>query len=83
MISTPIDAFVFLSIIGMLIVLAGVVAKSAILGAFAGVLFLINGAYALSNTTTLTPVPSPISTGLGILSMGFGLYLFLLAAVEH
>ena len=80
--STPFDAFVFIGIMGLLIVLSAVVAKSPVLGAFAGVLFLLDGAYALSNAATLTPVNEPLSTGFGILAMGFGLYLFLLAAVE-
>jgi hydrogenase/urease accessory protein HupE len=80
MLSTPLDAFIFMGMIASIIFIAAVIAKSPILGSFAGLMYVLDGIYGLVNN--LTPVTTPMSQGISFSVLGLGLFLFLQAAVE-
>ncbi len=80
MLSTPLDAFVFLSIVASIVFIAAVVAKSAVLGSFAGLMYILDGVYGL--VSNLTPVTAPMSSAISFSVIGLGLFLFLRAAIE-
>ena len=80
MLSTPLDAFVFLSIVASIVFIAAVVAKSAVLGSFAGLMYILDGVYGL--VSNLTPVTAPMSSAISFSVIGLGLFLFLQAAIE-
>ena len=68
--STPIDVFIFLGIISTLLLIAGVIVKSATIGGFSGLLFILTGAYGLASDTT--PLGSPVKFAIVITLMAFG-----------
>jgi len=80
MLSTPLDAFIFFGVIDAMIFIAAVIAKSPILGAFSGLMLILDGIYGLTNN--LTPITAPMSTGIAFSVIGLGLFLFVQAAVE-
>ncbi len=65
MLSTPLDAFIFMAIVSAMIFIAAVVAKSPILGSFSGLFFVLTGIYGMVNN--LTPLTAPLSTGVSFL----------------
>jgi len=81
MLSTPLDAFIFFGIVTSMVFIAAVVARSPILGAFSGLMFILDGVYGL--VSNLTPITSPMSQGVSFAVIGLGLFLFLQAAVEE
>jgi len=80
MLSTPLDAFIFFGIVASMVFIAAVVAKSPVLGAFSGLMFLLDGVYGL--VSNLTPITAPMSVAISFAVLGLGLFLFLQAAVE-
>jgi len=81
MLSTPLDAFIFVSILASLIFFAAIYSRSPIIGSFSGLLLIFAGFYGL--IYGLTPIQQPISTGMCFTVIGIGLYFFLSAIVDY
>jgi len=81
MLSTPLDAFVFTTIIACLIFFAAIYSRSPVLGSFSGLLMILIGLYGLDYG--LTPIGRPLSVGISFTVIGVGLFFFLSAIVDY
>jgi len=73
MLETSIDVLIFLCIISAMLLISAVIVKSATIGAFSGVMFLLAGAYGLANDTA--PLTAPVKFAVVITLMLFGIAL--------